>query len=217
MAGSRLILAGKLDGAFGVRGEIRLTAYTADPLALLRYGELRTEDGALALTLTEARPYKGGLVGRAREIATREEAEARRGLRLFVDRARFPAIEDEDEFYIADLIGLAVVSPTGERLGRIRTVQNFGAGDLLEIAPEGGGPSWWRPFTREAAPVVSLARGEVVVAPEPEADPEPGSGPDAEPNDASAGRGLAAAAARPRRAPTSRRGSGSGRTRPGSR
>jgi 16S rRNA processing protein RimM len=154
-------------------------------------------------------------VGRAREIATREEAEARRGLRLFVDRARFPAIEDEDEFYIADLIGLAVVSPTGERLGRIRTVQNFGAGDLLEIAPEGGGPSWWRPFTREAAPVVSLARGEVVVA--PEADPEPESGPDAEPNDASAGRGLAAAAARPRRAPTSRRGSGSGRTRPGSR
>ncbi len=162
---TRLILAARLDGAFGVRGEIRLTSYTAEPLALLRYRELNREDGSLALTLIEGREYKGGLVARAAEIGSREEAQAQRGLRLFIARDRLPETEDEDEFYIVDLIGLNAVSPSGEVLGRIRSVENFGAGDLLEVSPVDGGPSWWSPFTKEAAPEVSLARGEVVIVP----------------------------------------------------
>ena len=157
----RLILVGRVAGAFGVKGELRITPYTDDPAALVRYRDLRGSDGSPALTLTTGRAHKGALVGRATEVATREEAEALRGVELYVPRAVLPP-PDEDEFYLADLIGLVAVDPDGAPLGRIKSVQNFGAGDLLEIAPETG-PSWWSPFTREAAPEVKIAQGVVVV------------------------------------------------------
>ena len=156
----RLILVGRVAGAFGVKGEVRITAYTDDPAALVSYRELLREDGSPGLTLTAGRPHKGALVGRAKEIATREEAEALRGLQLYVPRAALPA-PDEDEFYLADLIGLRAVGPDGVELGRVKNVQNFGAGDLLEIAPETG-PTWWLPFTRDAVPEVRIADGVVV-------------------------------------------------------
>ena len=156
----RLILVGRVAGAFGVKGEVRITAYTDDPAALVSYRELLREDGSPGLTLTAGRPHKGALVGRAKEIATREEAEALRGLQLYVPRAALPA-PDEDEFYLADLIGLRVVDADGAEIGRIKNVQNFGAGDLLEIAPETG-PTWWLPFTRDAVPEVRIADGVVV-------------------------------------------------------
>jgi len=164
----RLILVGRVAGAFGVKGELRIASYTEDPAALLGYGALRREDGTAALTLTGGRVHKGALVARAREVATREDAEALRGLQLYVPRDALPA-PDEDEFYFADLIGLAAVSPDGATLGRIKSVQNFGAGDLLEIEPPGG-PTWWSPFTREAAPEVRLADGVVVVVRQPETE-----------------------------------------------
>ena len=157
----RLILVGRVAGAFGVRGEVRVNAYTDDPVALVRYRDLMGADGGPALTLTTGRPHKGALVARAKEVSTREEAEALRGLELFVPRDLLPA-PDEDEFYLADLIGLAAVSPEGAAIGRIKNVQNFGAGDLLEIAPPSG-PTWWLPFTNEAVPDVRIADGLVVV------------------------------------------------------
>ena len=156
----RLILVGRVAGAFGVKGEVRITSYTDDPAALVRYRELLREDGTCGLTLTAGRPHKGALVGRAKEIATREDAEALRGLQLYLPRDSLPAT-DEDEFYLADLIGLRVVDPHGGEIGRIKSVQNFGAGDLLEIAPPTG-PTWWLPFTKEAVPEVRLADGVVV-------------------------------------------------------
>ncbi len=171
MTAPRLIMVAKADGAFGVRGEIRLTAFTEDPGALLRYGTLRREDGSLGLTLSAGRVVKDGVIARAAEVETREEAQALRGLRLYVDRAILPE-PDEDEYYLADLIGLAAVSPEGAALGRIRAVNNFGAGDLLEIQPDDGSPSWWSPFTREAAPEVRIAAGEVVVVRLPETSAE---------------------------------------------
>jgi len=164
-------MVAKADGAFGVRGEIRLTAFTEDPGALLRYGTLRREDGSLGLTLSAGRVVKDGVIARAAEVETREEAQALRGLRLYVDRAILPA-PDEDEYYLADLIGLAALSPEGVELGRIKTVNNFGAGDLLEIQPADGSPSWWSPFTREAVPDVRIAAGEVVVVRLPETSAE---------------------------------------------
>jgi 16S rRNA processing protein RimM len=158
---TRLILVGRVAGAFGVRGELRLSTYTADPLALAAYRILSREDGSPGLTLTSARPVKGGVIARAAGVETRDQAEALRGLRLYVPRESLPA-PDEDEFYLADLIGLEARAPGGAVVGRIKSVQDFGAGDLLEIEPPAG-PTWWLPFTREAAPEVRLADGYLVI------------------------------------------------------
>jgi 16S rRNA processing protein RimM len=161
-----LIQVGRVAGAFGVRGEVRITSFTAEPLALVDYRTLLREDGKPALTLTSGRAAKGGVVARAAEVETREQAEALRGLKLYVPRGVLPE-PDEDEFYVTDLIGLAVQTPEGEALGTVKCVQDFGAGDLLEIAPAEGGATWYLPFTRDAVPEVRIAEG-VVVAVRPE-------------------------------------------------
>lgn len=172
----KLILVGRVSGGFGVRGEVRISSYTAEPLAIARYGPLLREDGAIALTLTSARPLKPGEVAaRAREVATKEEADALRGLRLYVPREVLPAPEDEDEFYLADLIGLEARDAEDAVIGTVKSVRNFGAGDILEIAPAGGGATWYLPFTREAVPEIRLDAGwlrairpgEIEVPPEP--------------------------------------------------
>jgi 16S rRNA processing protein RimM len=161
-----LIQVGRVAGAFGVKGELRTTSFTAEPLALVDYKTLVREDGSPGLTLTSGRAAKGGVVVRAKEVETREQAEALRGLKLFISRDRLPEPE-EDEFYVTDLVGLALRSPDGEALGTIRSVQDFGAGDLLEVEPPEGGATWYLPFTREAVPEVRIADG-VVVAVKPE-------------------------------------------------
>lgn len=162
MAQDNLILVAQVAGGFGVRGEVRVTAYTAEPMALLDYGVLLRADGSPGLTLTSARPDKAGVVGRAKEIATKEQADALRGLKLFIPRDRLPEPE-EDEFYLADLIGLEARDPEGTVLGAVKSVQNFGADDMLEIAPAAGGPTWYLPFTREAVPELHLADGWLLV------------------------------------------------------
>jgi 16S rRNA processing protein RimM len=159
--GDALILVGRVAGAFGVKGEVRITSFTADPMALVDYKTLLREDGSPGLTLTAGRVAKGGVVARTREIETREQAEAARGLKLYIPRDMLPEPEDEDEFYVADLVGLDVVSVEGEPLGRVKSVHDFGAGDLLEIEPPQG-PSWWLPFTREAVPEVSIAQRRII-------------------------------------------------------
>ena len=155
---SRLILVGQVAGGFGVKGEVRVTAFTADPLALTAYGPLLRADGTVALTLTSTRPDKNGVVGRAKEITTKEQADALRGLRLYVPRSALPE-PDEDEFYLADLLGVQVRDTAGAVMGTVKSVQNFGADDMLEIAPAAGGPTWYLPFTKEAAPELNLAGG----------------------------------------------------------
>ncbi|OGN47704.1 MAG: 16S rRNA processing protein RimM [Caulobacterales bacterium RIFCSPHIGHO2_01_FULL_67_30] len=161
---SRLILVGQIGGGFGVRGEVRVTAFTADPLALTAYGPLLRADGTVALTLSATRPDKSGVVGRAKEIATKEQADALRGLKLYVPRDRFPE-PDEDEFYLADLLGVEVRDTAGEVMGTVKSVQNFGADDMLEIAPAAGGPTWYLPFTKEATPELHLADGWLLAVP----------------------------------------------------
>jgi len=164
----RLILVAQVGGAFGVRGEVKITAYTADAKSLLKYRDLMREDGSPGLTLLSGRPAKAGLVARTQEIATPEQADAMRGLKLYVDRDFLPP-PDEDEFYLADLIGLEARDPAGAVIGRIASVQNFGADDLLEIKPALGA-SWWLPFTREAAPEVNISEGWVTVVRPAEVD-----------------------------------------------
>src|SRR5579859_5652029 len=99
---TNLILVGQVAGAFGVRGEVKITAFTADPRNLLSYKTLTRQDGSPGLTLVSGRTQKGQVICRAKEVATREEAEALRGLKLFIPREALPQ-PDEDEFYLTDL------------------------------------------------------------------------------------------------------------------
>lgn len=159
MAG-RLLQVARVAGAFGVRGEIRITTFTEDPLALATYRVLTREDGSPGLTITAARAVKGAVIARAAGIDTRDQAEALRGLKLFIAREALPA-PDEDEFYHADLLGLTLETPEGELMGKVKTIQDFGAGDLIEVQPPMGA-SWWLPFTRETVPEVRIAEGKLI-------------------------------------------------------
>jgi len=162
---STLILVGRVSGAFGVRGELRIATYTEDPVTLTRFRALTRQDGSPALTVQAARVVKDGVVARCAGVDTKEAADALRGLRLYVPRAALPE-PDEDEFYLADLIGLPVRHvATDELLGKIKSVQNFGADDLLEIDPALGGQTWYLPFTRAAVPEVRIADGLVLADP----------------------------------------------------
>lgn len=155
-----LIQVGRVAGAFGVRGELRLTSFTADPLALIEYRDLLREDGAPALTITSGRATKGSVVVWTAQVQTREQAEALRGLKLYIRRADLPP-PDEDEFYVTDLVGLRVETAHGETLGHVKAIQDFGAGDLLEIQPPAGA-TWYLPFTRAAVPQVRISEGKVI-------------------------------------------------------
>ena len=153
------ILAGRVAGA--VRGAAARSGSPPSPAIRwrsLRYRDLKRADGAPALTLVAGRPAKGGLVARAKEADTREQAEALRGLELYIPRDALPAADD-DEFYLVDLIGLEARDRSDAVVGSVTAVENFGAGDLLEIAPADGGPTWWLPFTKEAVPEVHVAGG----------------------------------------------------------
>ena len=164
MAADRMIAVGRVAGAFGVRGEVRIAAFTEEPLALARFRELKRQDGSPGLTILSAREAKGGVICRCPGVETKEQADALRGLRLFIPREALPPA-DEDEFYLADLIGLAVVTPEGETLGKVKSVQDFGAGDILEITPAEGGPTWYLAFTRETVPQVDITAGKLVAIP----------------------------------------------------
>ena len=162
------VVVAAIAGAFGVRGEVRLKSFTAEPEAVARYGPLLAQDGR-AFEATGLRPIKGGFAARLTGVATREEAEALRGTRLSVARERLPDLPS-DEFYHADLIGLAVHDPGGAEIGRVTAVLEFGAGDILEIALPGGRTAML-PFTRETVPTIDLAAGRLI------ADPPEGFGP----------------------------------------
>lgn len=159
------VCVGAIAGAFGVRGEARVKPFTTDPGAIAEYGPLETEDGVRSFKLRVTRAVKGGLAVRLSGVDTREQAEALRGCRLFAARAALPATLEEDEYYHADLLGLRVTDLSGRDLGEVKAVQNFGAGDMLEIVSPALKHAALLPFTREAAPHVDLARGEVVVDP----------------------------------------------------
>jgi 16S rRNA processing protein RimM len=155
------ICVARIGAAHGVRGEVKLWTFTEDPLAVKRYGPLATKDGARQFEVTHAREAKGHLVATLKGIATREDAERLNGLELYIAREKLPAT-DEDEYYHADLVGLAAVTPANEPLGRVIAIHNFGAGDIIEIAPANGA-TMLLPFTNAVVPSVDLAGGRVVV------------------------------------------------------
>lgn len=162
-AAAERVCVGAVAGAFGVKGEVRLKSFCADPRAIAAYGPLWSEDGARSFTVTLGPAVAGGLAARLSGVPTREAAEALRGLRLYADRAALPALGD-DEFYHSDLIGMEVFDPGGAPLGRVAAVLNHGAGDILEVR-RGGGEALLLPFTRAVVPTVDLAARRIVADP----------------------------------------------------
>ncbi len=158
------ICVGAIAGAFGVRGEAKIKCFTDDPAAVGDYGPLHTEDGKHEFKLKLTRPIKGGYAARLSGVETREDAEALKGTRLYADRSALPE-PDEEEFYYADLLGLRIEAIDGTVLGKIKAVQDFGAGDVIEYLPAGGGESQYLPFSREVIPTVDVAGGRVVAEP----------------------------------------------------
>lgn len=157
-----LVLVGRFGAPQGVRGEIRIKSYTADPLGVGDYGPLSDETGAQKFEIERLRLLKDDMVvAKVKGLADRDAAGALTGVSLFVAREKLPP-PDEDEFYIADLVGLAAVSPDGEKIGVVKNVLNFGAGDILEIAPATG-ETFMAPFTKEVAPSIDFAAARIVV------------------------------------------------------
>ena len=161
MAIAAQICIARIGAAHGVRGAVKLWTFTEDPLAVRDYGPLMTKDGARQFEVTHAREAKDHLVATFKGVATREDAERLNGIELYIRRDQLPATDD-DEYYHADLIGLAAVNAANEPIGRELAVHNFGAGDIIEIAPTQG-PTMLLPFTNAVVPTVDLAGGRVVI------------------------------------------------------
>ena len=159
-----LICVGAVAGAFGVRGEIRLKSFCAVPEDIETYAPLLNEDGTQSYSLTLTGSVKNGFSARLGGVATKEQADALRGLRLFARRDQLPSLPD-GEFYHADLIGLEVLDTGGTSLGHVRSVVNHGAGDLLEIHGPGLKDTVLLPFTHTAVPTVDLAAGRIIADP----------------------------------------------------
>jgi 16S rRNA processing protein RimM len=158
------ILLGHIRGAHGIRGEVTLQSYTADPAAIADYGPLTDDIGQRTYRIAGLRSTGKGLVARLDGIGDRTAAEALRNTPLYVERDRLPP-PTEGDYYHADLIGLRVVDRAGTDLGAVVAVQNFGAGDLLEVRYGGAKATEFVPFTDACVPVVDIASGRVVVVP----------------------------------------------------
>jgi 16S rRNA processing protein RimM len=170
MAVAAPVCVARIGAAHGVRGAVKLWTFTEDPLAVQGYGPLMTKDGARQFQIAGVRAARDHLVVAFKGIATRNDAEKLNGIELYVPRERLPDTDD-DEYYHADLIGLAAVSAADEPLGRVIAIHNFGAGDIIEIAPPKGA-TMLLPFTNAVVPTVDLEGGRVVIEPPQEIEGE---------------------------------------------
>lgn len=162
-AGERVCL-GVIVAAHGVRGQVRIKPFTEAPEDVAAYGTVEDEAGARRFEIEVAGRAKGTVIARIEGVEDRTAAERLRGTRLYVDRAALPAIEEDETYYHADLIGLAVEDRAGRPLGRVVAVNDFGAGDVLELEDPEGAPLVL-PFTRQVVPVVDLEGGRLVAEP----------------------------------------------------
>jgi 16S rRNA processing protein RimM len=167
----RLIVVGQIAGAFGVKGEARVRSFTDDPEACFSYGPLMDEEGAVILTPLKVRPLNQDYGVTTQEQRQREEWEALKGTLLHVPRAAMPAT-GENEFYVSDLVGMDVVHADGRLLGKVKAIHNFGAGELVEIAPPSGA-AFLLPFSDPGFPEIDLAARRLTASPQEELLPEP--------------------------------------------
>jgi 16S rRNA processing protein RimM len=162
MAGGDRVCLGQIGAAHGVRGEVRLRSFTADPAAIASYGPLESEDGRV-FEIETMRPAKDHFVATFSGVADRDAAERLVNIKLYVPRERLPVPDEPDEFYHADLVGLAVVDRTGLKRGTVVGIHNFGAGDLIEIRSDGRNKTELLPFDETHVPTVDVAAGKIVV------------------------------------------------------
>lgn len=165
---SRRVLVGAIAGAHGVRGEVTIKSFTADPRKIVAYGPLCDEAGEREFKLQLRGEVRGLVIARIDGIADRNAAEALKGLRLYAPRAKFPRPK-RDEWYLADLVGLRAEGADGAAMGQVKALHNFGAGDLLEVE-KADGATFFVPFSKTAVPVVDIEGGRLVVVPPPETE-----------------------------------------------
>ncbi len=159
---TRKILLAQIGAAHGIKGEVRVKPF-GQPDMLDQYGKLETGTGT-TLKIKRMRPQKNQLVVKFEGVNTRDQAEALNGVELFVDRGKLPE-PDQDEFYVSDLVGLKVINRDGGAIGTVRDVPNFGAEDMLEIEPVGGGGTFYWPFTQAVVPEIDFAGGVLIAVP----------------------------------------------------
>lgn len=147
----------------GVRGEVRVKSLTAEPSAIGAYGPLTDKNGARAFVFDALRPLKDDmLVARVAGVGSRDAAEALNGVEIFARRDQLPP-PAQDEFYYDDLVGLEAVDAAGGSIGRVASLVNYGAGDVLEIAPAQGGETLLLPFTKSIARRIDFEAGRIVI------------------------------------------------------
>ena len=161
-ARGRRVLLGEVSGAHGIRGDVIVRSYAADPRDIAAYGALETAEGKVLPKLSVVRVTDRGVIARFAGITDRNAAETFKGTQLWIARDRFPAAAD-GEYYHADLIGLDAVAPDGGEIGHVIAVENFGAGDLLEIRLKDSKQTEYVPFTNAVVPEVDLTAGKLVV------------------------------------------------------
>ncbi|MGB8186806.1 MAG: ribosome maturation factor RimM [Pseudolabrys sp.] len=159
------ICVARIGAAHGVRGEVKLWSFTEDPAAVAHYGPLETQDGSRCFEIEALRAAKDHFVARIAGVNDRDAAEKLRNIELYIPRARLPKIEEADTFYHADLVGLDAITPDGARVGTVHALHNFGAGDIIEIAPAEGGDPLMLPFNETTVPKIDVAARQVVVVP----------------------------------------------------
>jgi 16S rRNA processing protein RimM len=165
------VLVGEIGAAQGLKGEVRLRSYTQEPADIAAYGPLQDEAGTRIFEIERVRVTPKALIARIKGVTTREGAEALNRTKLYLPRAALPERE-EGEWYVADLIGLAAVGADGASLGTVVAVHNFGASDIVEIAPEDGAPTLLVAFTDANVPEVDIEAGRIVVIPPEELEAE---------------------------------------------
>ena len=158
-----LLLMGVIVGVHGIRGEVKIKTFSQSPEAIADYGALRNGSGTEKFKIKRHRVAKGVVVAKLIGVNDRNAAEALKGTELYLPRDRLPELSDADEFYHADLVGLRAEQPDGTLLGTVIALQNFGGGDMVEVEPEGGGETWFVPFTHEAVPEVNIGEGRIVL------------------------------------------------------
>jgi 16S rRNA processing protein RimM len=159
-----LICVGAIAGSYGVDGEVRIKSFCARPEDIENYTPLTSEDSTTSFALTLGRPIKNGFAARLSGLATKEQADNLKGVRLYAERDQLPSLPD-DEYYHADLMGMEVLDTGGTSLGRVKSVLNHGAADILEIVQAGSSSTILLPFTLEAVPTVDLEKQRIIADP----------------------------------------------------